>query len=90
MGQKIRNAGECGYCHATKKAVYYTGMYAQDEELLEVHCNTCRASWESDGDTPRALPAESRLVQLGVLMEVIGKGLPYATNDGGEWYVDKT
>ena len=87
MGQKIVNAGDCTYCAAPKMAVYYTGMYPQDEILLETHCNTCKASWEPDG-TPRAIPSQTRLEQLGVLGEVIRKGLPYSTKPEGEWFRD--
>lgn len=84
MGQKIENAGTCGYCGDEKKAVSYTGLYSQDEELLEIHCNNCRASWDPDGK-PRALPSVGRLTQLGVLQDVLIKGLPFSTKPFGEW-----
>ncbi|HVX92995.1 MAG TPA: hypothetical protein VHA74_02675 [Candidatus Dojkabacteria bacterium] len=59
-------------------------MYPQDEELLEVHCNTCRASWNPDG-TLRSIPSEEKLERLGVLSLAYDNGLPVATDPSGEW-----
>ncbi|MBN1915830.1 hypothetical protein JW796_02425 [Candidatus Dojkabacteria bacterium] len=85
MGQKIVDAGKCDYCRDRKKAVYYTGLYSQDEDLMEIHCNTCRASWEADG-TPRAIPSQSKLEQLGVFSEVVENSLPFTPGTKGEWF----
>jgi hypothetical protein len=89
MGQKVVNAGPCEYCDSEKKAVFYTGLYPQDEELMEVHCNTCRSSWEPDG-TPRALPSAEKLMQLGVFQNVLLKGLAYSLQANGEWFKKST
>lgn len=84
MGQKITNEGPCDYCGSEKKGIYYKGLYPQDEELQEIHCNTCGASWDPDG-TPRAIPSESKLEALGILQSVINKGLPISKETNGEW-----
>lgn len=91
MGQKISSAGKCNYCNSQLKTVQYKGLYPSpdDDEILEIHCNTCRASWNPDG-TPRAIPSEARLAELNVLQECIENGLPISSKDGGEWYKDYT
>ena len=88
MGQKIENAGTCEYCGDEKKAVSYTGLYPQDEELLEIHCNKCRTSWDPDGSL-RALPSVGKLTELGVLQDVLLKGLPFSLKACGEWAKDQ-
>lgn len=85
MGQKITNEGDCKYCNNQLKGVWYKGLYPQDEELLEIHCNTCRASWDSDG-IPRAIPSEERLEALGVLEKAKELNLPISKEP--EWYVE--
>ncbi len=85
MGQKITNEGKCPYCNSTRKGAWYRGLYPQDEELLEIHCNTCGAAWNPDL-TPRTLPCEERLETLGVLQKVKELELPYVEGDKPEWY----
>lgn len=60
-------------------------MYSQDEELLEIHCNTCRASWNPDG-TPRAIPSEATLEKIGILENVKEAKLPYSTGIEHKWH----
>jgi len=85
MGQKITNEGDCKYCNTQLKGVWYKGLYPQDEELLEIHCNTCGASWDSDG-IPRAIPSKERLEALGVLEKVKVLNLPVLKEPN--WYYE--
>jgi len=88
MGQRIEKFGTCCYCTSCIFAVYYRGMYLEDKQLLEVHCNKCLASWEPDENErliPRMFPSEEKLRELGVLEDVIELGLRFVEGSEPKW-----
>lgn len=84
MGQKITNHGECPYCMDPLKGVWSRTFY--EEDLHEVHCNCCGASWDGEDLSIRAIPSELKLNILKVFDEVLDRGLPYAEEDKPQWF----